>query len=326
MRGVRGGATKGGGGFSFHVFAPTRPPTPPPPLVLSFAASLPPWAHASIYDPARPVAAQVSSATRVLIPATAPRTVVSAAIDAAPRLALITQPASGHDNVDLALAASRGVPVCTAPGVNAASVAEAAVMALLMVARRVDAARAALAARRLGDPLGTQLAGKHALIVGAGAIGGRVARVCEAMGMRVATLTSASTRADLLAALPAAHAVLVHVPLTPATRRMFDGGAFDACRRGALFVNFSRGGVVDEASLLAALNDGTVAGAGLDVFETEPVDPASPLAAHPSVVALPHIGVATEEVWVAYRDLLVSNIEAAREGGALKGQVGVATE
>lgn len=79
---------------------------------------------------------------------------------------------------------------------------------------------------------------------------------------------------------------------------------------------------MDEGALLAALNDGTVRGAGLDVFGSEPVDPASPLATHPAVVATPHIGVATEEVWQQYKVLLVGNVVAAAgRGGQLQGQV-----
>jgi D-3-phosphoglycerate dehydrogenase / 2-oxoglutarate reductase len=296
------------------------PHTPQPPT--RFAATLPPWATATQYDPSLgPVDTQVGPETRVIIPATAPAPIMAAAVAAAPNLALIVQPASGLDNVDVAAATARGIPVCAAAGVNAASVAEAAIMSLLAVARRLDAARAALAARTLGNPLGTQLCGKRLVVVGAGAIGGRVATIGRAIGMDVTCLSSSSTRADLEAALNTADAVSLHCPLTPATRHLFDRAAFAALKPGALFVNYSRGGVVDEAALLDALNSGVVAGAGLDVFETEPVDPASPLASHPAVLATPHIGVATHDVWAAYKELLAGNVIAAREGGALKGQV-----
>ena len=288
----------------------------------SFAASLPPWATATQYDPAVPVEVQVGPNTRVIIPATGPPTIIARAVSASPRLALITQPASGLDNVDVAAATARRIPVCAAPGVNAASVAEAAIMSLLCVARRLDDARAALRARSLGEPLGTQLAGKTLVIVGgSGAIGSRVAAIATAMGMEVTCLSSSSTRADVTTALAAADAVSVHCPLTPATRHLFDAGAFAALKHGALFINYSRGGVVDEAALLNALDSGRVAVAGLDVFSCEPVDPASPLAAHPRVLATPHIGVSTHEVWAAYRELLVGNVVAARSGGALRGQV-----
>ena len=260
--------------------------------------------------------------TRVIIPATGPPSVVAAAVFSSPRLALITQPASGLDNVDVASATARRIPVCAAPGVNAASVAEAAIMSLLCVARRLDDARAALRAHSLGEPLGTQLAGKTLVVVGgSGAIGSRVAAIGRAMGMEVTCLRSTSTRADLTSALATADTVSVHIPLTSSTRHLFDAAAFAAMKHGALFVNYSRGGVVDEAALLAALESGRVAGAGLDVFSSEPVDPASPLASHPRVLATPHIGVSTHEVWAAYRDLLVGNVVAARSGGGLQGQV-----
>lgn len=272
-------------------------------------------------DPSLPVEAQVSVSTRVLVPATAAAAVVARAAAAAPRLALITQPASGLDNVDVGAAMTRGVVVCAAPGVNAASVAEAALMSLLMVARRVLAARdICFENRLLGQPLGVQLAGKTLAIVGAGAVGRRVGAAAAALGMEVILLNSKST--DLKAALQAAHAVSVHVPLTDATRGLFDAAAFAACRPGCLFINYSRGAVVDEAALLDALDSGHIGGAGLDVLTEEPASWAHPLVSHPRVVATPHIGVATRDIAAAYVELLVGNVVAVREGREPRFRVG----
>lgn len=300
-----------GGGGGRRPCLP-RPSTAPDRL--SFAAALPPWARVTMLDPSRPVEEQVGEDTRVLIPATAAAAVVARAAAAAPRLALITQPASGLDNVDVPAAVARGVIVCSAPGVNAASVAEAALMSLLMVARRALAAReACFGGRLLGQPLGVQLAGKTLAVVGAGAVGGRLATAAEALGMTAIRLTSASTPHDLHAALAAAHAVSVHVPLTASTRGLFGEAAFAACRRGCLFVNYSRGAVVDECALLAALNSGHIGGAALDVLVDEPAGWSHPLVSHARVVATPHIGVATEDVANEYVDLLVGNVVAVRE-------------
>ena len=207
-------------------------------------ARLPPWAELRMLDPALPLAAQVGDA-RVLIPTTGP--VPAAAIRAAPRLALITQPASGLDNVDVGAAVAAGVPVCNAPGVNAASVAEGALMSLLMVARRYPEQLEAFKAGKLGQPLGVELRGKALAVVGArGAVGSRVCAAAAALGMSVLPLTSDASRADVAAALAVADAVSLHCPLTERTRHLIDRPALATAKRGILVINYSRGAVVDE--------------------------------------------------------------------------------
>ena len=275
-----------------------------------------------MFDPKKgPLAQQVAEA-KALVPTTG---LVSAeAIDAATDLKLITQPASGLDNVDMEAAHRRGIPVCNAPGVNAASVAEAALMSLLLLARRFSALQRSFAERRIGHPLGTQLCGKTlGLVGGAGQIGRRLGAAASALGMRVLSVGSSSDDAAWEALLRESDAISLHCPLSPATRHLIDSSRLEKMKRGVLLVNFSRGAVVDEAALLEALDSGRVGGAALDVFEVEPADPASPLASHPRVVATPHCGVATEEVAEAYAELLVGNIVAAREGrvGDLKYRV-----
>lgn len=268
-----------------------------------------------MFDPSKGTLAQQVTRARVLVPTTG--AVPAEAIDAAADLVLITQPASGLDNVDLSAAHARDVPVCNAPGVNAASVAEAALMGLLLLARRFPELQASFAERRLGHPLGTQLCGKTlGLVGGSGEVGRRLAAAASALGMRVLSVGSGDD-GDGPAwerLLSESDAISLHCPLTPATRHLIDARKLGRMKRGVLLVNFSRGAVVDEEALLRALESGRVGGAFLDVFETEPADPASPLAAHPRVVATPHCGVATEEVGEAYAELLVHNIVAAREG------------
>lgn len=266
-----------------------------------------------MFDPRKgPLAAQVSDA-KVLVPTTGE--VPAEAIDAATDLVLITQPASGLDNVDLAAAKRRGVPVCSAPGVNAASVAEASVMSLLMLARRYREVEVSFKEKRIGSPIGTELRGKRlGLVGGRGEIGRRVGKIAEAIGMQIFSVNSTSTQGEWDELLALSDAISLHCPLSAATRHLIDEKKLNKMKSGVLLVNYARGAIVDEAALLRALESGKVGAAALDVFEVEPADPSSPLASHPRVLATPHIGVATREVGEAYAELLVSNIVAASEG------------
>ena len=266
-----------------------------------------------MFDPQKGTLAQQVSQARALVPTTG---LVSAEdIDAATDLVLITQPASGLDNVDLAAAHKRKIPVCNAPGVNAASVAEAALMALLMLARRFRELERSFAEGKLGHPLGAQLCGKTlGLVGGNGEVGRRLGAAAKALGMRVLSLGSKSGDDEWGELLSESDAISLHCPLSNATRHLIDAEKLSRMKRGVLLVNFSRGAVVDEKALLQALETGHVGGAALDVFENEPADPRSALAAHPRVIATPHCGVATVEVAEAYAELLVGNIVAARRG------------
>ena len=276
-----------------------------------------------MFDPNRGTLAMQVAEARALVPTTG--RVSAEDIEAAKELVLITQPASGLDNVDLAAAHRRGIPVCNAPGVNAASVAEAALMSLLLLARRWRELEASFAGKRIGHPLGMQLSGKTlGLVGGNGEIGKRLAEAARALGMLVLSVGSRSSNEEWEELLSLSDAISLHCPLNSATRHLIDSEKLNKMKPGVLLVNFSRGAVVDERALLEALDTGRVGGAALDVFEVEPADPGSPLASHHRVIATPHCGVATEEVADAYADLLVGNIVAAREGrvGDLRYRVG----
>jgi phosphoglycerate dehydrogenase-like enzyme len=264
------------------------------PLRLRLAKMLPPWARLRVMDPSRPLAEQVADA-RVLIPTTGD--VDAAAIAAARDLRLIAQPAAGTANIDVAAAAARGVPVTNAPGANAQSTAEAALMLMLMLARRVNEARAAFEARQIGAVVGSELHGKTLGIVGLGAVGRRLKAAAEGLGMRVVAVGSASPRADFEKLLSCADVVSLHCQLTHETRRLIGAAELALMRPTALLINTARGDVVDEAALLEALEAGRLAGAGLDVFPIEPPDPDAPLYRHPRVVTLPHVGSVTEEAY-----------------------------
>ncbi|KAI8467481.1 MAG: D-isomer specific 2-hydroxyacid dehydrogenase [Monoraphidium minutum] len=276
---------------------------------------LPPWAALRVLDPSRPLCEQCADA-KVLIPTTG--TVDAAAIGAARGLRLIAQPAAGYANIDVAAARARGVPVTIAPGYNRHSTAEAALMLMLMLARRIDATRAAFAARRIGDPPGTELHGKTLGIIGMGQVGGCLAAAARGIGMRVIHVGSKSSRVDLEALLASADVISLHVHSTPTTRGLIGARELALMRPAALLVNTARGDVIDDAALLSALQAGRLGGVGLDVHTMEPADPGAPLYRHPKVLALPHCGAATEEVYQRFAELLRDNIAAARAGAPLR--------
>jgi D-3-phosphoglycerate dehydrogenase len=233
-------------------------------------------------------------------------TVDSALIDAAPRLRAIARAGTGVDNVDVAAATSRGIVVMNAPGANSVSVAEHAVALMLALSRAIPAADAAMK-RSVWDKkrlTGAELRGKTIGIVGLGRIGQEVAARTRAFGMTlvahdpfISEQVAAGLGIELLQLddlCARADYISLHVPATPETRHLFNAARLARCRPGVRIVNTARGELIDEAALAEALEKGHVAGAGLDVFETEPpVD--STLTRLPQVVATPHIAASTAE-------------------------------
>ncbi|MDR7587822.1 MAG: hydroxyacid dehydrogenase [Armatimonadota bacterium] len=227
-------------------------------------------------------------------------------IDAAPRLRVIGRHGVGVDNVDLAAATRRRIPVVYTPGANAVSVAEHTLALLLAVARRlVDLDRAVREGRwQARDEIwGIELAGRTAGVVGVGAVGREVARRCRALGMRVlgydpyvAEMPEGVERAESLDdLLRQCDVVSLHVPLRPDTRHLIGRRELAILRPGSVLINTSRGAVVDEGALAEALADGRLAGAGLDVFGTEPPPPDHPLLRAPRAVLTPHAASHTGE-------------------------------
>jgi D-3-phosphoglycerate dehydrogenase len=232
-----------------------------------------------------------------------------AAIDAAPRLRLIVVHGVGHDPVDVAHAAARGILVCHTPVANAWSVAEHAIALLLAVARQTLAADRAVregAFERRYDLRLTELRGLTLGIVGCGRIGLATARIARAgLGMRVLGYSPSADPArlrrlrvepcpDLAGLLARSDAVSLHVPLRPDTRGLLGAAELARMRPGAFLVNTARGALVDEGALVDALRAGRLGGAGLDVFVREPVPPDHPLLALPGVVLSPHVAGASE--------------------------------
>jgi D-3-phosphoglycerate dehydrogenase len=225
-------------------------------------------------------------------------------LDAAPRLKIVARRGVGYDSVDLAAATARGVVVTVAAGVLADAVADHAFGLLLAVARQIPRLDRDVKAGGWDRTPTIDVFGKTLGIIGFGAIGRAVARRGAGFGMRILAhdaLPDAAT-ADALAVtlcrmdtlLSESDFITIHVPLAPTTRKMIDEAAFRRMRPTAILVNTSRGVVVDEAALLRALQEGRLAGAGLDVFHDEPVQDFS-LVGLDQVVATPHVAAHTQE-------------------------------
>lgn len=227
-------------------------------------------------------------------------------LEVAKRLRVIGRAGTGVDNVDLEAATKQGIVVMNTPGGNAVSVAEHALGLILALARRIPEADSSMKQgrwekRRLQ---GIELRSKTLGLVGLGNIGREVARLAQAFEMQViaydpyvSSLVAQELNVKLLS-LPAllgqSDFISLHAAATPETRRMINAQTLAMVKPGARLVNCARGDLISEPDLLAALESGQVAGAGLDVFEAEP--PAGPrLTGHPKVIATPHIAGATEE-------------------------------
>jgi phosphoglycerate dehydrogenase-like enzyme len=258
----------------------------------------------------------------VLEPVTAER------IDRAPKLALIQKLGVGVNTIDLDAARRRGIAVANLPGVNATAVAEMALGLLLAVLRRIptldSATRAGTGWSDPPDPeqLG-EVAGKTVGLLGYGDIARRFGRIVEAMGANVIHHRrepgSGSVPLDRL--LATSDVVSIHLPLTDETRGLLDGDRLARMKRGAVLLNTGRGGIVDEHALVGLLRSGHLAGAGLDVFGTEPVDATSPLLALDNVVVTPHVAWLTADTLVRCVRLGVDNCRRVLAGETLQNRV-----
>jgi lactate dehydrogenase-like 2-hydroxyacid dehydrogenase len=236
-------------------------------------------------------------------------------IGAAPRLRAISNYAVGVDNVDLAAATARGIPVGHTPDVLTETTADLALALMLGIARRVVEGDRMV---RAGEwhawapdfLLGRDLHGSTVGIVGLGRIGRAVARRLEGFGCTVLA-TRVTPLAELL---ERSDFVSLHAPLTSATRGLIGEGALARMKPTAYLVNTARGGLVDQAALGRALHFGRIAGAALDVTDPEPLPPDHPLLDAPNLLVLPHVGSATVEAREAMADLAVDNLVAGLRG------------
>lgn len=248
--------------------------------------------------------------------------VTAAVMDAAPGLRIVARHGVGVDDVDLAAAAARGVLVTRAPGSNTVAVAEHTMALLLALVKDLPGLSVGMARGdwRRPDTQVRDLAGMRLGLVGFGAIGQAVARLALGFGIQVAAwrrtaaMPGVREAASLAALLAESDALSLHAPLTADTRSMIGAAELALLPRGAFVVNTARGGLVDEAALLAALASGQVAGAGLDVFADEPPAASSPLRAHPRVIATPHIAGVTPSSQTAMGVMAAECIAAVLRG------------
>ncbi len=228
--------------------------------------------------------------------------------DFAPQARAVTIHGTGTDLVPLAAATARGVAVAHLPGVNAQSVAEYCVLAMLMLARNAFEITTRIRTRPWDETraLGArarEISAMTAGIVGVGAIGTRVAKICRnGFGMRVLgnqrrldRLPPEAEPAALERLLAEADIVVVTCPLTPETHHLFNRKRLAAMKRSAWLINVGRGAVVEESALVEALREKTIAGAMLDVYEHYRLDAGHPLLALDNVILTPHLSAMTRE-------------------------------
>jgi len=245
---------------------------------------------------------------------------------AAPLLRVIGRLGVGLDNIDTVACAARGIEVIPATGANALAVAEYVIATAMVLLRGAYFSSAAVAAGewpRAALANGREIAGTTLGIVGFGGIGRLVAARAQGLAMRVigcdplvapespvwgAAQVEPRTLDQVLAE---ADVVTAHLPLTAATRGMFDAARLALMKAGAVLINTSRGGIVDEAALAAALRSGALGGAALDVYALEPLPAGSPLAGCPDLILTPHIAGVTRESNIRVSTLIGEKVAAA---------------
>jgi D-3-phosphoglycerate dehydrogenase len=254
------------------------------------------------------------------------RTKVTAAVLASgTRLKVVGRAGVGVDNIDVAAAVARHIVVVNSPMAASVSVAEHTLGLMLALARQIAAADASLKQGKWEKSafMGAELSGKTLGLLGLGRIGALVANRAVAFGMSVLAydpylnetqiLERNATPASFDAVVAGADYLSLHLPLTRETRGLVGAHQFEMMKAGARVVCAARGGVIDEAALRAALDSGHLAGAALDVFEQEPPAPGS-LAAHPKVVATPHVGAQTAEAQARAGIAIAEEVAAVLEG------------
>jgi phosphogluconate 2-dehydrogenase/gluconate 2-dehydrogenase len=251
----------------------------------------------------------------------------------ASRLKVISSISVGVDNYDLAHLKRRDITLCHTPGVLTETTADTVFALIIATSRRLvelsNHVREGRWIRNIGEDLfGWDVHGKTLGVLGFGRIGQAVARrAALGFGMPVlfhdpfdvpvpAMLAGRATRASFDDVLARADVVALTLPLSDDTRGLMDANAFAAMKPGAIFVNGSRGAIVREDALLAALDSGQLRAAGLDVFAVEPLAQDSPLRTHPKVTPFPHIGSATHETRRAMAELATDNLLRVLDGEA----------
>jgi D-3-phosphoglycerate dehydrogenase len=251
--------------------------------------------------------------------------VTRALLETAPKLKFIARAGVGVDNVDVGAATARGIRIINAPTAATASVAELTIAFLLLLSRRLvpKIVETKGGEWTRGENTG-ELAGKTVGFVGYGRIAREVARRLQPFGTKCVAYDPYVTRTDdgtellpLQTLLQRSDFVSLHAALTPENQHLIDAVRLKSMKKGACLVNVARGALVDEKALLEALQEGTIAGAALDVFEVEPPKRKS-LLAHPAVIATPHVGAATQEAQSRAGQVVVDETLRALRGEPLE--------
>ncbi|MEM4470835.1 MAG: hydroxyacid dehydrogenase [Zestosphaera sp.] len=235
--------------------------------------------------------------------------VTAEVISKAEKLKIIARAGVGLDNIDVKVAEAKGIKVINTPEAPTRSVAELAIGLMLAVARKIAYSDRKMREGRWvkKEAEGVELKGKTLGIIGFGRIGREVAAIAsKGLGMKIlyydvyraspeVEKELGATYVDLENLFRESDVVSVHVPLTSETRGLVSEGLLKLMKKNAILINTSRGAVVDTKALIKALNEGWIAGAGLDVYEEEPLPPNHPLTQLDNVVLTPHIGASTEE-------------------------------
>ena len=242
---------------------------------------------------------------------------------------MIQRTGVGLDAIDLDVLRARDIPLYVNQGVNSDSVAEHTLMLILATLRRLptvhEEIKSGIWIKQGNGVRNRELKGKTVGIIGMGHIGRRVAELLIGFGVKIVyndVHRMPSDMEDRLGAeymsfdslLGCSDIITMHCPLSEASRNLIGSCALSKVRRGCIIVNTARGGLIDEAALAAALNDGTVFGAGLDVFPAEPIDSASPLLKCENVVLTPHIGGVTYDSFKRMMSEAMSNIACFESG------------
>jgi D-3-phosphoglycerate dehydrogenase len=258
--------------------------------------------------------------------------VTADALAAATRMKVIGRAGTGVDNIDVPAATRRGILVMNTPGGNTVSAAEHTISLMLALARNIPQAHMSMTRGEWERKkfVGTEVFEKTAGVIGLGKIGREVALRCQGLGMKVLgydpVLSTEATQklgiepVSLDEIFRRSDFISVHTPLSPETRGLLNAKTLALCKKGVRIVNCARGGIVDEAALLDALESGHVGGAALDVYEKEP--PAgNALIGHPRVVVTPHLGASTEEAQEKVAIQIAHQLADALHGRAYGGVV-----
>lgn len=250
------------------------------------------------------------------------------AIENSPKLKVIGRTGVGYDSVDVKKATELGIPVVITPGANNRSVAEHAVAMIFALSKNLIEAQNEMCKGNWeirGAKKAFELEGKTVGILGLGAIGRETAKICKGCGMSIAAYDPFMTKEqvegygakyyeDYVELLKDSDVVSIHVPLTDQTRNMISKKELSVMKPTALIINCSRGGIINEADLVEALNNGVIAGAGTDVFCSEPPKTDDPLLNCRNLIVSPHSAAQTREAVIKMAQMCVKGCLAVAEG------------